>query len=269
MGEGEATVSVEIAGQNQHKDEGGEVGTEPMNQNLNVLEFLDSLDSYLILMDSLSSTLRQVNCYLSLSLSLSHISTTCIYIYILIPVSLYVYPRLRTWGGLNWLVHDIPWGASRINSALLDLKDHSAATHLHANHHDFESTAREPLFHLCKWASSVDTQECCSSEDKIGKEKMQEKTDGTQIRRRGTAASSELQEKVSKDGVSQPVVNNMVQKERARSLSVFGTLVSPKLRAAQFSFETALETLVQIANMRLSILSTFDEVKKELDEMKP
>ncbi|KAF8006400.1 hypothetical protein BT93_K0643 [Corymbia citriodora subsp. variegata] len=231
MGEGEATVSVEIAGQNQHKDEGGEVVTEAKNQNLNILEFLDSVDSYLILMDSLSSTLRQ------------------------------------GWFELAGARHSM--GASRINSALLDLKNHSAATHLHANHHDFESTAREPLFRLCKWASSVDTQECFSSEDKIGKEKMQEKPDGTQIRRRSTAASSELQEKVSKDEVSRLVVNNMVQKERAKSLSVFGTLVSPKLRAAQFSFETALETLVQIANMRLSMLSSFDEVKKELDEMRP
>lgn len=53
-----------------------------------------------------------------------------------------------------------------------------------------ESSAREPLFRLCKWASSVDTRECCSSGDEIGKEKMQEKSDGTQIRRRGTAASS-------------------------------------------------------------------------------
>lgn len=53
-----------------------------------------------------------------------------------------------------------------------------------------ESTPKEPLFHLCKWASSVDTQECCSSEDNIGKGKMQEKSDGTQIRRRGTTASS-------------------------------------------------------------------------------
>ncbi|EPS63369.1 hypothetical protein M569_11420, partial [Genlisea aurea] len=35
------------------------------------------------------------------------------------------------------------------------------------------------------------------------------------------------------------------QKERSKSLSMFGMLVSPKLRATQLSFENALETLVE------------------------
>uniref|UniRef100_A0A6N2LEF8 Vacuolar ATPase assembly protein VMA22 n=1 Tax=Salix viminalis TaxID=40686 RepID=A0A6N2LEF8_SALVM len=55
---------------------------------------------------------------------------------------------------------------------------------------------------------------------------------------------------------------------RAKLLSMFGTLISPKLRAAQLSFETALETLVEIANMRSAMLSSFDRVRKELDHQK-
>uniref|UniRef100_A0AAN9QYA7 Vacuolar ATPase assembly protein VMA22 n=1 Tax=Canavalia gladiata TaxID=3824 RepID=A0AAN9QYA7_CANGL len=38
--------------------------------------------------------------------------------------------------------------------------------------------------------------------------------------------------------------NDEVQKERSKSLLVFGILISPKLRATQLSFERALETLL-------------------------
>ncbi|GER49703.1 hypothetical protein STAS_26965, partial [Striga asiatica] len=77
------------------------------------------------------------------------------------------------------------------------------------------------------------------------------------------------------------------QRERSKSLSMFGTLVSPKLRATQLSFETgiirmlfvlifhalnstvqfmlwaflaALEMLIEIANMRASLLCAYKQV---------
>lgn len=37
---------------------------------------------------------------------------------------------------------------------------------------------------------------------------------------------------------------SQVKKERSKSLAVFGTLVSPKLRDAQLSFETGLKVLL-------------------------
>ncbi|KAG9151512.1 hypothetical protein Leryth_023490 [Lithospermum erythrorhizon] len=67
---------------------------------------------------------------------------------------------------------------------------------------------------------------------------------------------------------SSPVVDDQVHKERFKSLSMFGTLVSPKLRSAQLSFETALAILVEAANMRASLLSAYDEVSKGMNDAK-
>nr|GMC56998.1 coiled-coil domain-containing protein 115 isoform X1 [Ipomoea batatas] len=67
-----------------------------VEKDAKVLNFLDSLDSYLILMDTLSSTLRQ--------------------------------------GCLELASARLSMGASRINSSLLDLKPHSAATTLEIDH---------------------------------------------------------------------------------------------------------------------------------------
>ncbi|KAI5660898.1 hypothetical protein M9H77_20221 [Catharanthus roseus] len=77
----------------------------------NVVKFLDSVDGYLMLMDSLNSTLRQ------------------------------------GWLELASARHSM--GASRINSALFDLKDHSAATTF-----EVHLQCEEPVFKLHKWASS-------------------------------------------------------------------------------------------------------------------
>ncbi|XP_062164509.1 uncharacterized protein LOC133871148 isoform X2 [Alnus glutinosa] len=188
----------------------------------NVVQFLDSLDGYVTLLDSLSSTIRQ------------------------------------GWMELASARHSM--GASRINGAFLDMKFHSAATTVQVTEHD-----EQPHFALCKWASSKNGK-CCSGEEEFGEDKLQMISDGPQLRHR-SQFSGTLGKTPAKNGTPL-IVDDQVQKERSKSLSMFGTLVSPKLRAAQLSFETALETLVEIANMRSTMLSTYDQVRKDLEGTK-
>ncbi|XP_047178927.1 uncharacterized protein LOC124845795 isoform X5 [Vigna umbellata] len=77
-----------------------------------VLQFMDSVHNYLSLFDTVSSTLRQ------------------------------------GWFDLASARHSM--GAARINSSLLDLKFHSAATTLKITNHD----GTQPCFMLRKWVSS-------------------------------------------------------------------------------------------------------------------
>ncbi|KAJ6411878.1 hypothetical protein OIU84_005030 [Salix udensis] len=155
-------------------------------------------------------------------------------------------------------------GASRINGALLDHKSHSAATSVQVDQEDVDSMEAQPRFSLRKWALVADGKQCYE-EQKLGEDKFPGKTGSLQLRHRGDSQLSE--EKTSESG-AQLDVDDQIQKERAKLLSMFGTLISPKLRAAQLSFETALETLVEIANMRSAMLSSFDRVRKELDHQK-
>ncbi|TKY62504.1 Coiled-coil domain-containing protein 115 [Spatholobus suberectus] len=160
-----------------------------------VLQFMDSMHNYLSLFDAVSSTLRQ------------------------------------GWFDLASARHSM--GASRINSSLLDLKFHSAATTLKITNYD----GTQPRFMLRKWVSSE--HESTQLED----ENVQPQ-DSTSVK--------------SSD-------NAEVQKERSKSLSVFGVLISPKLRASQLSFERALETLVEIADMQSSLLHSFHQLQKVED----
>ncbi|KAJ9673288.1 hypothetical protein PVL29_023092 [Vitis rotundifolia] len=197
----------------------------------NVVTFLDSMDAYLTLIDSLSSTLRQ------------------------------------GWLELASARHSM--GASRISSSLFDLKLHSAATSLRVTEDDGKYVMNQPHFTLCKWASSDDGK-CCSGEAKFDGDELQKKSVSPQLRYRGTSQfdePQEIQEKSPTSNGSPLSLDSPVQKQRHKSLSVFGTLVSPKLRAAQFSFETALETIVEIANIRSSMLSAFDQVQKDIESI--
>lgn len=162
-----------------------------------VLQFMDSMHNYLSLFDEVSSALRQ------------------------------------GWFDLASARHSM--GASRINSSLLDLKFHPAATTLKITNCD----GTQPHFMLRKWVSSE--HESTQLED----EHVQPQD--------GSAKSSGLAD------------NDEVQKERSKSLSVFGVLISPKLRASQLSFERALETLIEIANMRSSLLYSFHQLQKAED----
>ncbi|KAM6602435.1 hypothetical protein CsatA_022044 [Cannabis sativa] len=148
-------------------------------------------------------------------------------------------------------------GASRVSSAMLDLNSHSAATSVQVSE-DVDSGVRKARFALCKWGSSDNVKQGFG-EAKLG-------DDSLQLRHRSSSPFSESTEKASPQNGAPLIVDDQIQKERSKSLSVFGTLVSPKLRTAQLSFETALEKLVEIANARSTMLSTFDQVKKKLEE---
>ncbi|KAI8549274.1 hypothetical protein RHMOL_Rhmol06G0012900 [Rhododendron molle] len=210
MGEEEERSNLEIGSDQDQEEEKGEH---------QVVKFLDSVDSYLTLFESLSTTLRQG--YLELASARQSM------------------------------------GASRINSALFDLKYHCAATSLQVMQEDVKG----PDFNLCKWVSP-DNNKSCSEEVKFDQDGLSErKSSNSQLRYRGT---SEIQEKILESNGSTAAVEDQIQQERSKSLSMFGKLVSPKLRDAQLSFETALDILIEIANMRSSLLSAYDQVRKDM-----
>ncbi|KZV58830.1 coiled-coil domain-containing protein 115 [Dorcoceras hygrometricum] len=196
----------------------------------NILIFLDSTDSYLILMDSLSSALRQ------------------------------------GWFELASARHSM--GTSRVNSSLFDLKFHRASTTFQVRHCDGSRDTGLPNFTLCKWASSDDSErypeEAKFEEDEL----LQNKPKSPWVLHRHTSQNSDLNETSSEGGGSPVVVINQAQLERSKSLSMFGKLVSPKLRATQLSFERALEILVEISNVRASLLHTHDRVQNDLKAAK-
>ncbi|XP_023645122.1 coiled-coil domain-containing protein 115 [Capsella rubella] len=185
----------------------------------NVLHFLDSLDGYLTLMDSLNSKLRE------------------------------------GWFDLASARHSM--GTLRINSTLLDLKYHPAASTLQVTDQEVESLGSVPRFALSKWASKGGSGKgedfsTSDTDSEIGSPLSQ------QLRHRGVS-----EEKPSAEDETILAADEEIKKERAKSLSVFGGLVSPKLRGAQLSFETALETIVEIANMRASMLSAFERITEK------
>lgn len=198
-----------------------------------VLELLGSIDNYLILMDSLSSTLRQ--------------------------------------GWLELASARQSMGSSRVSSALFDLKYHRAATLMEVDHNDDDSNVKQPHFTLQKWVST-DNQEFSPEEAKFEEDELLQRKSCSSHNNDGASMSSEHQEKRPKNSgpevLSSPsspcTPDNHIKKERAKTLSMFGTLVSPKLRAAQLSFETVLEALQEVANVRSSMLSAYEKVLKEI-----
>ncbi|GMJ10555.1 hypothetical protein like AT1G20770 [Hibiscus trionum] len=204
---------MEVADHKTQSLENGQAAEEEVDEieNDNVLQFMDSMDAYLTLVHSLSSTLRQ------------------------------------GWLDLASARHSM--GAYRLNTALLDHTSHPAATSL------LVDEGKEPHFTLCKWRSSGNEKLL------LGEEQSSHDKSHPQLRHRGATLLSE--EKTSFENKASCEIDDQVQKERSKSLSVFGTLVSPKLRAAQLSFETALETLVEIANTRSEMLRAFDKVNQK------
>ncbi|TQD82835.1 hypothetical protein C1H46_031621 [Malus baccata] len=180
--------------------------------NENSLQFLDSIDGYLTLLDSLSWTLRQ------------------------------------GWLQLASARHSM--GESRVSSALLDMKSHNASTFLQVTQQSDTETEQIHHFTLRKWASS-------------------DNDNGAPLMN----MNPQIRQRKDKDGSPPPLKaetdhQHQLQKERTKSLLMFGGLVSPKLRAAQLSFESALDALVEIANMRSLMLSMFDKVREELEAAK-
>lgn len=190
------------------------------------LLFLDSLDGYLTLLDSLFSSLRQ------------------------------------GWLELASARHSM--GSSRVSSALLDLKAQSAATTVLLTER-VEGSPADPRSHftLSKWAC---LEEQKSSPDDLIDGKLLEDQNRSQLRHRGskhTLADVNVRALSPTENSSATFESTAAaeNKRRYKTLSVFGAFVSPKLRAAQVSFETALETIVEIANMRSSLLSSFSQIQ--------
>ncbi|XP_026459185.1 coiled-coil domain-containing protein 115-like [Papaver somniferum] len=152
-------------------------------------------------------------------------------------------------------------GTSRVSSTLFDHKLHSAATMLRVARVQDESPSTDPML------DSHDEMSSPSAKQMDGDE-LDRKSNSPQLRRRGTTQVSEADKEQLASNMSSLSVDDQVEKERSKSLSVFGTLVSPKLRSAQVSFETALETLVKVANMRSLLLSTYAEVKNDVNSTK-
>ncbi|KEH36339.1 hypothetical protein MTR_3g115650 [Medicago truncatula] len=163
-------------------------------------------------------------------------------------------------------------GTSRVNSSLLDLKFHSAATILKITENEdgkfcvftcffmmpfcnitcttlYDSIGTQPHFTLQKWVSS---------EHELESTKLEYKNEQPQD-------SNSIKSSENLMGLAD---NDEVQKERHKSLSVFGVLISPKLRATQLSFEKALETLIEIANLRSSLLHSFSQLNQEVEDTK-
>ncbi|MCD7467781.1 hypothetical protein HAX54_005400 [Datura stramonium] len=172
-------------------------------RDANVLEFMDSTDSYLVLMNSLSSSLRQ-----------------------------------------GWL---------------------ELASARHSMGASPGPEAEKLHFSLCKWASS-ESPKSCSEEAKFEEEdKLLQRTSNSPKVLDQDGSSNSVQEEAPEATESPRTVEDQARKERLKSLSMFGMLVSPKLRAAQSSFETALEILVEVANKRADLLDAYDQVREKME----
>ncbi|KAM0923887.1 hypothetical protein ACQ4PT_005231 [Festuca glaucescens] len=188
--------------------------------NEEILRFMDSADGYLLLMDSLSSVLRQ------------------------------------GWFDLASARHSM--GASRVSSTLFDHKEQSAATKLQVDYSaDSQPSEPNPHFALSKWCLE---EESNSSDFVTAQDSAKPK-----LRHRGSEAtpdgSSESDATTAKSSTGVDI-SSQVQIARSKALSVFGALVSPKLRTTQISFETALEIIVELANSRSTMLSSFSQIKR-------
>ncbi|CAL9087289.1 unnamed protein product [Musa textilis] len=205
----------------------GGIEQEEEDEDGTVLRFLDSLDSYLTLLDALSSTLRQ------------------------------------GWFELASARHSM--GSSCISSVLLDQKVRSAATTFQVGKSiDGSPSESHPSFAISKWASSRDGK-CSFGEMEVSH--VQKTSKNSELRHRGSSNFYDTTEEHDlRINASSTIGDGDVQKERSKSLSVFGTLVSPKLRAAQVSFETALDAIVEIANIRSSMLCAFTQLQQEMKE---
>ncbi|KAG9142103.1 hypothetical protein Leryth_016315 [Lithospermum erythrorhizon] len=178
-------------------------------EELSLIKFLDSLDNYLIFMNNLSSALRQ------------------------------------SWLDLSSARHSM--GALRISSAMFDHKNHDAATSVQVDQADGLSV-EPPHFKLCKWVSSNHESNGSRESETEENELLHSKSGSAQLRHRSMPQKSDSGDIDSGDirpenRRSSTVVDDQVQKERLKSLSMFGTLVSPKLRSAQLSFETGYSAL--------------------------
>ncbi|XP_074375394.1 uncharacterized protein LOC141717192 [Apium graveolens] len=237
MEESKQQECVQIRETSQVESSSNNLEDKLLPKDESVLELLDSINNYLLLMDSLSSSLRQ--------------------------------------GWLELASARQSMGSSRVSSALFDLKYHRAATLMEVDQNDTDSNVKQPHFTLRKWVLT-DNQEFSPEEAKFEEDELLQRKSCSPRNNDGASMSSEHQEKlpenIEAEVLSSPrspcTPENHIKKERAKTLSMFGTLVSPKLRTAQLSFETVLEVLQEVANVRSSMLSAYEQVLKEIEVSK-
>ncbi|CAN0924266.1 hypothetical protein LINGRAHAP2_LOCUS34070 [Linum grandiflorum] len=220
-----AEVEIELEGEQIQLDRRVEGEGEEEERNQAVLRLLDSMDGYLTLYSSLSSTLRQ------------------------------------GWLDLASARHSM--GTSRISYAMLDHKEHAASTSLQIiSDGDEDSSGKQPRFQLRKWGSL--DNESGSLEEQRWKE---HKESGGTLKQRNRVGS-QLHDETKSDNGALLDVDDRIKNERSKSLAVFGAMVSPKLRASQVSFEKAIETLVELANLRSEILAAANQVQRHSEVAK-
>ncbi|KAG8082636.1 hypothetical protein GUJ93_ZPchr0014g47492 [Zizania palustris] len=216
-----STGSVPRVDEAEEVHEATEGGRLERDDDDEILRFMDSLDGYLLLMDSLSSALR------------------------------------LGWLDLASARHSM--GTSRVSSTLFDHKEQSAATKLQVvDSTDIQSSEPNPYFVLSKWH----LEEKLSSNDAVSAQDTKPK-----LRFRGSTTAPEDGNHQSDAALAESSAcvdtSSHVQRARSKALSVYGALVSPKLRTAQISFETALEVIVELANSRSNMLASFSQIKDE------
>ncbi|KAL8126957.1 hypothetical protein AgCh_014028 [Apium graveolens] len=260
MEESKQQECVQIRETSQVESSSNNLEDKLLPKDESVLELLDSINNYLLLMDSLSSSLRQ--------------------------------------GWLELASARQSMGSSRVSSALFDLKYHRAATLMEVDQNDTDSNVKQPHFTLRKWVLT-DNQEFSPEEAKFEEDELLQRKSCSPRNNDGASMSSgqvwdldyfdsccvcawsfdyceehqeKLPENIEAEVLSSPrspcTPENHIKKERAKTLSMFGTLVSPKLRTAQLSFETVLEVLQEVANVRSSMLSAYEQVLKEIEVSK-
>lgn len=205
--------------------------------DMKLIQLLDSTDDYIKLYYSLSQTLRQ--------------------------------------GWLEIAGARYSMGPSRISEASFNLKPHPAYTLISAEcTDDVDATDENCAVEKAdeKISMSGVKQEACfilhkwENKEEVDFKESRERS-SSQLRHRHLSHSAEKDKGESKDKGSSESSSNaavsQVQKRKSEALSLFGTLVSPQLRSAQISFEKVLETLVEIANVRNTILSVLAQISKE------
>ncbi|KAL2455798.1 hypothetical protein Fot_57283 [Forsythia ovata] len=201
----------------QESSENGRESNEGISvKEENILNFLDSVDGYLILMDSLSSTLRQ------------------------------------GWLELASARHSM--GASRINSTLFDHKLHPASTTLQVNEQSAGPDRELPHFTLCKWASS-NNPEKYFEEAKFGEDELLKKSNS--LRHRDISHNS--------GNVCFPTFRfdclGKMTRDQGFDLEALGSISMRVLKPVT----NPLEMVVEISNMRASLLCAYDQVQKDME----
>lgn len=231
-----------------HQDNGQAEGNCPTDSvliedlqglDMKLIQLLDSTDDYIKLYYSLSQTLRQG--WLEIAGARYSMGPSCI-----------------SEASFNLKPHPAYTLISAERTDDVDATDENCAVEKADEKISMSGVKQEACFILHKW----------ENKEEVDFKESRERS-SSQLRHRHLSHSAEKDKGESKDKGSSESSSNaavsqqQVQKRKSEALSLFGTLVSPQLRSAQISFEKVLETLVEIANVRNTILSVLAQISKE------